>query len=527
MNVLQDIFERLPIIALGAAAAGCIATALRFPGLRVRRVLIGCALALLVLHAVIFLDSTVAYVKFPYEQKSVAEGVIVFNAWQYARGEQPYRDPTLAPFRSMVYPPVHEMALSAVMALLGGPSLIAGRVFSLLCTLGAVAVAGAAIRGATRRWTATLLGGGFLVSCYGISLQWMEQVRNDALLVLLICSGLYLASRSAKRNRFPAGALVALLLATYTKQTALFAAAAVAAHLALLDRRRAIRWALAYFLATGAALAGMEAWSDGWFTFYAVRVPVAVGMELAQLGHAITFGVVTVPALVAASVQTLRLLRSPATHRDMRVWALAFAFGAPTCLLQSLKWGATMNAFLPLVPIVGVLAAMWLDESLAAGQSRLWPATVGLSLALVQLGALHYRPLVPRAVHYEGQARIAEWVRASPGDCLVSGFSSHVWQNGKRYWGDPVIMGDLERAGLWRGNEAIEKVRRGEFALLILRPEPEEFKPLVAAARAAYTVAERIHIRNDIGGWPYMLACVPRDAPWRPAEGVSDESEAK
>jgi len=518
MELLRSVFISLPLIALAAALCSFAATALRVSPRRVHAFLIAAILSCLLLHLIVFLHTTLAYAQFPYEQKSVVEGVVVYNAWRYANGEQPYRDPTIAPFRSTVYPPVHELLLAGVMMLLGGPSLVGGRVFSLACALGAIGVAWLATTSRARRRTPALLGGAFLICCYGLSLQWLEQVRNDALLVLLISLGLYLADRSAERERFPVGALVALLLATYTKQTALFAAAAVFVHLWFRNRRHAVLWALLFFVSAGVVLALMQFWSGGWFAFYVIRVPVGVGLELRQIGHAVTFALVTLIALAAAAQRAVRLLMPGARRSGEAVWGLAFFTGLPVCLLQSLKWGATMNAFLPLMPIVGILAAVSLDAALSRWDERRWAPVGALSLALIQVGILHYRPLVPGRVHYEGQERIAHWVRTSPGDVLVSGFSSQAYRNGKRYWGDPVIMGDLERAGLWRGNELLDRVRRGELALLMLRPESQEFGPLVEASRGTYVLAERIHIRNDIGGWPYMLAYVPKAAPWRPAE---------
>ena len=45
-----------------------------------------------------------------------------YNGARYLHGEQPYRPPTELPFRSLVYPPAHEMSLAAVFAVFG-PSL--------------------------------------------------------------------------------------------------------------------------------------------------------------------------------------------------------------------------------------------------------------------------------------------------------------------------------------------------------------------------------------------------------------------
>ena len=116
--------------------------------------------------------------------------------------------------------------------------------------------------------------------------------------------------------------------------------------------------------------------------------------------------------------------------------------------------------------------------------------------------------------------RIAQWVRAAPGDVFVSVFSSQVFLNGKKYFGDDVTIGDLVRAGRWRGgpsNGLLEKIRNGGFSAMILRPnlEPPDF---AEAVRKKYIPAERIPVPGPLSHWGYMEVYVPKNAPWKPAE---------
>jgi hypothetical protein len=138
----------------------------------------------------------------------------------------------------------------------------------------------------------------------------------------------------------------------------------------------------------------------------------------------------------------------------------------------------------------------------------------------VQIAFLHYRPLLPTPVHREPHQRLARLMRDFDGDVLVSGLSSATFMNGKRFWGDPVIMGDLERAGLWRGNEAVGMVRRGEFALLVLRPVVEP-RDLAEAVKESYRPVAKIPFPKDIGGWPYLEVYAPRRATGSRSDAVS------
>jgi hypothetical protein len=355
----------------------------------------------------------------------------------------------------------------------------------------------------------------------------MEQARNDALLVLLVVLGLYLAERAMRRRRFPLGALVVLLAALSTKQTALFAVVAVVSVLFLHHRRQALLWTALFLAAAAAGLLLWQLWSGGWFLFYLVRVPAGVGFEGRHLDFALTFFLVTLGAGTAAALEARRGLAAWRARPVRALWPLAFLLGAAACTLQSLKWGAAPNAFLPVLPLMGLLAADWYTARLAS--PRRWTAIGAGALMLLQIGVLFYRPLLPTESLRETHAALADMVRDAPGDVLVSGFSSHVVMNGKRYFGDPVIMGDLEAAGLWPEGESavVKKVARRGFGLLVLRPV-KEMSPadLKAAVLAHYLPRARIPFDTHLGGWPFLVVWTPKETPETPAPSEAGAGEA-
>ncbi len=515
MNVLRTIFFNLPALMAGAIGVLLAALACGMSMRLGRKLVVVCLCIALCLHVVVFFDASLAYVKFPYEGKSVVEGVVLYNAIKYLEGEQPYRPPEKAPFRSLVYPPVHEMALAGVVWLLG-PSLPAGRIFSLLCTLGAALVVGLAVWRHTRNTLASCFGGIFFVCCYGVTGHWFEQVRNDALMCFLVALGLYLFQGAAERNRFPLGGLAVLLLALYTKQTAIFAPIAAAICLYLWNPRRALLWATSFIVGAAAVFIAMQMWSGGWFSFYVLRVPAAVGINLKKLDLASIFFGETWIALWGILAFAVPLLRAARSERAASLWTVAFLAALALCLLQSMKWGAALNAFAPLGLVMAVLAGFALHGLMRRFEQRDWLQMTILAAAVMQVAMISYKPILPTPTDRAAQGRIREWVRSAPGDVFVSVFSSQVYLNGKKYFGDNVPIGDLAKGGLWHGGELVETTRRGEFSLMILRPriEPED---LAHAVQAAYIPVERIRMRKGIGGWPYMQVYVPKSAPWRPA----------
>ncbi len=532
MSGLRDIFFHLPLWTALAGGAALCALACGWAAARGLQLLRALLAAVLALHLAVFLYAAGSYVLYPWEGKSVVEGAVLYNARGYLSGEQPYRAPSELPFRSMVYPPAHEMALAGFLSL-AGPSPAAARFFSLLCALAAAVVAGWVVWRRTRAgWPATL-GAFAVIACYGVTGHWYEQIRCDAQVMFLTALGLALVERASEKRRWPAAGLIALLLALFTKQVALFAPAAALLFLWTRSRRQAATWGAAFAALSLAAFAAMQSWSGGWFAFYTLRVPFSAGWDPGKYDLASTvigtawllFGV----AAVLSAVEIRAALRrahdgadgeAPATSSEpdgALLWALAFALALPLCLLQSLKWGAALNAFIPLTPLLGVLFGLGVHRAMARAGTNPWPVAAGTALVAMQFALLSYQPLVPTPRDYHAQERIRTWVRAAPGEVFVSVFSSQAYLNGKAYFGDDVTLGDLARAGVESRNGLVEAVRRGQFSLLVLRPrlEPEEFAD---AVRERYTPVERIPMRTDIARWPYMDVYTPRDAPWHPAE---------
>ena len=529
MESLRSVFINLVPLTAGAVGLVLVLWACGMTSARAKKTLTVVLIVLLALHLIVFADSAMRYVNFPYEGKSVVEGVILYNGMKYLDGEQPYRSPTEAPFRSLVYPPVHEMMLAGLVAVLG-PSLVAGRLFSLLCALLASFVCGLVVWKHTRNKVAALFGGMFFICCYNITGQWLEQVRNDALMGLLLVLGLYLTERAVERGRRPIAGGIILLLALYTKQPAILGPVAVVGWLWFRSKRLAAWWGASFLAAAVAAFVAMQIWSDGWFAFYILKVPASVGMEFDKIELAAIFfrhvWIITWGALVFTAAMLVPRVRggrrdgdSASEHAGAKagLWGIAFVLALGLSVLQSLKWGAIMNAFLPLAPFLGILGGMALHHWMERSKGTAWAQLLLLSAAAMQIAMIAYGPVLPNKTDRVAQEQIGRWVRAAPGDVFVSLFSSQSYLNKKTYFGDNVPMGDLEVAGLWRGGEVIEKAEQSGFSLMILRPRVEP-RDLAEAVAQNYQVAGRISIRGGAAGLSHMVIYVPKSMPWYPAD---------
>ena len=531
MEALQTVFINLAPLTAALVGVLLAARAWGVAAPTVKKALTVVLLVLLALHLIVFTHSALRYVNYPYEGKSVVEGVTLFNAVKYLDGEQPYRDPTEAPFRSLVYPPVYEMMLAGVVAILG-PSLVAGRLFSLLCALGTAFVCGLIVWRHTRNKLASVFGGLFFICCYNITGQCLELVRSDALMALLTVLGLYLVEGAVERGRRPIAGGIVLLLALYTKQPAILGAAAVVIWLWFRSRRMALEWGASFLAAAIAVFVGMQIWSDGWFAFYILKVPALVGMKLDQIQWAAIFvqelwiilwGVVAFTVFLLGQLFRAKRVEDNSSSEDStpraKLWAIAFVPALLLSLLQSLKWGGIMNAFIPVTPFLGILGGIAFHHGMERFKTTTWAQLAVLSAAAMQIAILAYGPILPIAEDRTAQERIGKLVRSAPSDVFVSWFSSQSYLNGKTYFGDNVPMGDLVTAGLWRGNAVVEKTEQKGFSLMILRVNIEP-PDLAEAVRQNYQVVDRIPIRGAAANLPYMMVCVPKPVSPPPKKGI-------
>ncbi len=192
-----------------------------------------------------------------------------------------YSDPAAYPYVIVNYPPLYPL-LTAALSLLTGEVLLAGRLLSLLATLGTIAAIPmlATPRESPRKQWIIMLVLAFLLFSIPIVREWAVLLRVDMLGVCLGIWGLVALHRGK-----PALAGVLLLLSLYTKPS-LLAAPAAATVWVLIQAwriartspqpawRTALRPAITLLLVLGLGGGGLFAllyWaSDGWFIQHVV-----------------------------------------------------------------------------------------------------------------------------------------------------------------------------------------------------------------------------------------------------------------
>lgn len=218
--------------------------------LRLQTGLFGIALLVLGFALFVYCAYALNLMQFPYDYDQ-GEGFELVDSILFAAGQMPYRDTEAFPFYSSNYPPFfHIMAVPFVWAF--GDAYWYGRLLGFLSTfVTATAIAYAVWRNSTSRWVAFLAGLAFLSAntVYHIGplfRQHITMVMFETLAVVLLASAV-----PNRRRGQVALAFALLILAGYTKQLAAISALAVLLWFFLQNPRRMILWTIGFAVAGG------------------------------------------------------------------------------------------------------------------------------------------------------------------------------------------------------------------------------------------------------------------------------------
>jgi hypothetical protein len=472
-------------------------------------------------------EHALAVLTFPW-QIDFDEGIILRAAWMLAQGQNPYHAPRPDAFTSATYPPLFYV-LNAVWLWLSGPTLLSGRVISLVAAL--------VIGGLLAWWVwlecrsrlAALLAALVWLSLSPVYV-WSTFFKPDMLALGLTVGGLVLARRWAGWPGLGWAAVV-FALAFFTKQSALVGP--LAAGLWLLTDRRprrvpagppgplahaADRWPwLAFGLLTGGLIVGPFALANavvrGGLWLHVVsfqQLPWGAGQLMHNLGKLAE----TYPWLLAAAgLATLALLvarwrpapaaRPVAPPSALPLWYLVAAI--PAVLVANgrlgVNFGLLLDLFPPLCLLIGVAAG-----TLRQWPGRWWPALSGVVCGLVLVQALVPNPpgewystnRMPSRERASRMRSVANLVEQTPGRLL----SEDLWlllRAGKPVeYDDTFLMAQTAQRGLWDERRFVADLEAQRFALVLLEyditdvPRSPRWSPAaLAALRANYEILHR------------------------------------
>jgi len=430
------------------------------------------ALAVLaVSYAVAFLGCVAARLSYGYELSWMESGMQAMVD-RLQDGRSMYAAPSSA-YVPFIYPPLYFVLAYRLWAFLGaifgafdGP--IAMRALSAGSTLGTAALVYVLLGRQGQNQLRRLLWAALVLAFYGRFRFWQDTSRVDSVFVLLTFGavGLLYEGRENGSAAF-AGFLGGLAITT--KQPALpLLLGCGAVHVFVDDRYRRVRVLLAAIVAivTVVATLGAEGeLTNPWFYYYVLRVPSTHPLVLPRaLISGIVFVAATMPLFVLTTASALRG-STVQTEARARVWACAFSVAAAVELFLRLKEGASINFFLPLLPI-GVMASA--SDRFRFGRWR-------EPMLLAQFLILLYNPIkaVPSGRDWRAGVELVAALRSVPGDVFLPQFPRYLALAGKSRVAHETAVCDLRtlRPDVLRAIDV--ELQDGRYAAAVPAPDDE------------------------------------------------------
>lgn len=469
----------------------------------------------------VFLAVAVSMLLYPHELV-VSEAAVGIAARSLADGTAPYTQARFAapPYSILHYTPLYYLLVAPVMAATGA-AFAAGRAVSIVFTLATAGAACAIARRLTGSSRAGLAAALVWLSFYQVAF-WGTAQRVDAPGIFFEAIGLLAAVRARDAGRTPWWSIPWFLLAWGVKQIMIVGLVAVAADLALRDRKRGAAFAAAGIGAIAVAAAALELSSGGSFhravvlgTVSANADPPWVILSNAELFFASPWNMlVFVLAAAGAIVARERLL------------GIALGFGLAFAIATDANFPRFYSPMLAMAVLLPVLLAR-LDGRPALAR--------GVLAALILFGASHLayemRPLVRERIvsARPGNERLALAASiaatTAPDARILAQDTGMIVSAGRRVEiADPLVMSILAANGAWDPRLLAGDVRAGRFAAIVLNRPLESvddrewttlwIAPLRADVAARYRLAGTLHCGQE---WRFLepdrYVYVPRDAP--------------
>jgi hypothetical protein len=326
-----------------------------------------------------------ARIGFPYELEWMC-GSVLDHVDRVRAGLPVYTAPTTR-WIPYLYPPLFYWMAAPL-----GATFLSCRLVSLAATaVQAACVWRLARRGdATPYWSA--LGVLLFFSAYFYVGYWYDIERSDTLCVaMVLASAVVLVDAKTVARSALGGALLGV--AFFAKQQAVpFAAAAALALLVDRQAKRAIALTVACAVIVMGGARWQDALTDGWFSYYVVKMPAVHGID-PRLWHAVLrYDVQRGAGLLVFTVGLCAVLLRDAWRGDRRhvVFALMLGTGGVVALSSRLHVGGWINVLQPWTsfacPAIAIAGAR-LERWVAGSQPRIPWLAATYALILAQLAS--------------------------------------------------------------------------------------------------------------------------------------------
>lgn len=463
-----------------------------------------------------FVQITSAFIAWPW-QFDFSEGVNLNAAMQLAAGHNIYHSGDPNGFISAPYPPFFYL-LTAPLSWLTGPSLLGGRLLSLMATLAVSVLLAVAVGKATHFWSAGILAGTLWLTFSPVMI-WAALYTQHIFALALGLSGLVwvMLKPDARRFAFLVGPLL-FALAFFTKQSAVDMAAAATLWLFLRNPKQGFRFGLVLaalvllpFFAANLLLKG-GLWehtiTNQGLPSSGRRFTRLLGRLWGEHWPVLSLGIASLPAVIVALFLSWRK-RSDVLANPLTLAMFYFVIAFASVLVRLGRTGVNYNHFidclLPACLLFG-LALGWLLRSLESRPTtvpnplttpRLFAGAGVACLAIVLIAQVllftdphnWYSGIWPDPAAAQQMQSWSDRVAATPGDVFSEDEYLVLSNNKPVIYDDDFMFNTLAGLGKWDQYVFVQSLRDRRFGLVILQSGSTRFTPEASQALdASYTM---------------------------------------
>lgn len=431
------------------------------------------------------------------------EGDEWYFAFRLAHGLSVYGDPETTGFIPHPYPPLYGWLAAVTLKLFGAtlwPPRLVSLAFTALCAL---TITRAVWHGSRSR-AATLLGPCMFLGLYGVFDTWYDLIREDIVYVGLSLAAFTLWGERPSSRWHVFGALLLLSVASLAKQPAVVTLILVS----LVCWRAGLPiWLAASGLALCAVLhVGLHVVSGGWYTFWVWELPshheiqwarlVPGGLARAAWIAALPLGVFVLQGRARSRVGRGRGagMEFAATARASLgvVWGTALLAAFVTGAATYSKVGSGINNWIFFGAVSCIISSIAFGHLLQSTSVRPGLRIAATVLLVVQAVACAYDPRgrIPTTADRAAGDYLVAMIQQIEGDVHVLDDAYLAYAAGKTPFVGGMTLGDLQYSGVAPPDTLMRRLRRADFAAIVLRYDPMDPKhtqPVPVAIRQTYT----------------------------------------
>jgi hypothetical protein len=471
-----------------------------------------------------FFVSRINLIREPVEH-NYAEGIILYQILHVLPPWDAYQPITNYPHIVFHYTPFYHVLAKLIGQTVMG-SFYAARTLSFVASLLVGTVCGYwVLLGSSRQLGSkpVLYGAAMSASAFALLsasvLACSAAIRSDMFGIGLAMLGLLLFVRFGNGKIFLWVSLLLFVAGLYCKQTLIGAPIACLVALWLMNRRTFLNAVIFLLLVGGGVIGGMEWATNGQFVrhiflynvnpFSMARVIDGLAAHAAGNYPVFLCGLAMLVVNVVAFRKHWRHLGGLLT-RSTRVRAAfcasAFAIAGTATSLSIGKAGSAPNYFLEWDTAFAILAGSFLAAAQAyvgISHTKVWQRTAAVALSLIwflSAGPFVYRAFITgdfmkqRSRDYlASYGQLVPWIHNQKRMVLSEDMTLLVMAN-KPVPMEPAIFYVLHETGAWDERPFVERIRRREFAAIIVIHELDQVftKEMVAAIEANYCEGERV-----------------------------------